>query len=110
VNRPDDETLKQRVNLLCQKLEHGYMMESGADPEDAFDPADRYLVHTMTDGCDDGWIDFMPTLQEVAAKVAECVSDEWGVVGIYDLWSSDYKSELQLDLEIVIGGASCGTF
>ena len=55
--------------------------DGGGDPDAML----RYMVVTSTDDGGDGWADFIGTMSEVEKLVHGLLSDEWGLVGVWDL-------------------------
>jgi hypothetical protein len=59
--------------------------EDGGDP----DAVRRYMIVTSTEGGEDGWIEFKKTPAEVRELLEGLLTDEWGLVGVWDLGDMD---------------------
>lgn len=93
---------KARAVEIAGTLNLGYMHAAGETVEDA--DVKRFTVYSMTDGDDDGWVDFFDTAAEVATFIFEKVRDEWGVQAVFDLHAQDYGLPLELGMTVTIAG------
>lgn len=59
----------------------------------------RYMIITSTDGGEDGWVDMKDTIGEVEELVRGLLTDEWGLIGVWDL---DHVSEQPLTVELSV--------
>jgi hypothetical protein len=61
----------------------------------------RYLIVTATDGGEDGWIDLKDNIREVEDLLRGLLTDEWGLLGTWDLDLVSCKPLLvRLDLHV----------
>ncbi len=62
-----------------------YMQSAHEDEGAPLSGVDRYLLVSDTDGNDDAWVDYYPSLPQLAKKITDLAADEWGYRAIYDL-------------------------
>jgi hypothetical protein len=98
----------RRALEIARTLRLGYM-ECGHffpdDPEEPFqgdEPVSRFLVFNMTDGGDDGWVNFDEDWDGVVGRIDSFIQDEWGLVDVYDLDRDDYATPLNLDIDVTV--------
>jgi hypothetical protein len=109
-----DRRLKRRERTrraleIAANLRLGYMECAGCYDADATpdghpfeDEVARFLIFNMTDGNDDGWVDFAEDWDGVVGRIRAFVFDEWGLVDVYDLDRDDYATPLNLDIDVTV--------
>lgn len=98
----------KRAMTIASDLRLGYMASSGEyddeieispEPDEQKNPWDemgRFMIFSMTDGFDDGWVDFLDTPKEVLNKIRTMIGDEWGFCNLWDLCSQNWQQEIQV--------------
>jgi hypothetical protein len=97
----------RRAREIARTLRLGYMECAGEYHPDAEEfpfevEVERFLVFNMTDGGDDGWVDFDEDWDAVVARIRSFVFDEWGFCDVFDLDRDDYATPLILEIDVTV--------
>lgn len=102
MNAVETKRLSRAIEI-ASGLDLSYMADSGeyTEEDNSFVcDIERFMIFEQTDGCDDGWVTFVESVEDAEYHIADACGGEWGVAAVYDLDAVQYKEPVTIEFDL----------